>query len=66
MYGKALVRCLPIQVLGLTLTPVSFSEEMVKYTPVGCAVILFSDVIIALHGLRYRYDIDSLSAEFAL
>ncbi len=66
MYGKALVRCLPVQVLGLTLTPLSFSEKMVKYTPVGCAVILFSDSIIALHGLRYYYGIDSLSAAFAL
>ncbi len=40
-YGEALVRCLPVHVLGLTLTPLSFSEKAVKYAPVGCAVILF-------------------------
>ncbi len=45
MYGEALVRCLPVHVLGLTLTPLSFSEKTVKYTPVGCAVILFSNLI---------------------
>ncbi len=65
-YGNMLVRCLPVHVLALTLTPLSFSEKRVKYTPVGCAVILFSDLIIALHGLRYCYGIDSLSAAFAL
>ncbi len=66
MYDKVLVRCLPVQVLGLMLTPLSFSEQTVKYTPVGYAVILFLDLIIALHGLRYQYSIDSLSAAFAL
>ncbi len=53
MYSKVLVRCLPVQVLGLTLTPSCLSEKTVKYTPVGCAVILFFDLIIALHCLRY-------------
>ncbi len=42
MYSVALVRCLPVHVLGLTFTLLSFSEMTVKYTPVGCAVILFS------------------------
>ncbi len=49
MYDEALVRCLPVLALGLTLTPLTFSEETVKY----CAVILFPNLIIALHGLRY-------------
>ena len=53
MYGKVLVRCLPVQVLGLTLTPLYFSEKTVKYTREGCAMILFVDLIIALHGLTY-------------
>ena len=66
LYGKALVRCLPVQVQGKTLTPLFFSEQTVTYTPMGCAVILFSDLIIALHGLRYWYGIDNLSAVFAL
>ncbi len=66
MYGKVLVRFLPVHVLGVTLTPLSFSEKTVKYAPVGCSVILFSDLIIALHGLRYRYGIYSLPAAFAL
>ena len=35
MYGDVLVRCLPVLVLGLTLTHLSFSEKTVKYTPVG-------------------------------
>ncbi len=60
LYDEVLVRCLPVQVLGLTLTPLSFSEKTVKYIPVGCAVILFSNSIIALHCLRYLYGIDSL------
>ncbi len=66
MYSEALVRCFPVHVLGLTLTPLSFSDETVKYTPVGYAVRLFLDLIIALHGLRYQYGIDSLSAVFSL
>ncbi len=66
MYGEVLVRCLQVHVLGLTLTPLCFSEKTVKYTPMGCAVILLSDLIIALYGLRYWYGIDSLSAAFAL
>ncbi len=74
VYGNGLVRCLPVHVLGLTLTPLSFSEKTVKYTPVGCAVLLFSNLITALQGLRYWYGINSsvctlafaLSAAFAL
>ncbi len=49
MYDEALVRCLPVLVLGLTFTPLTFSEKTAKY----CAVILFPNSIIALHGLRY-------------
>ncbi len=49
MYDEALLRCLPVLVLGLTLTLLTFSEKTAKY----CAVILFPNSIIALHGLRY-------------
>ncbi len=53
MYNEALVRCLPVLVLGLILTPLYFSEKTEKIHTLGCAVILFSNLIIALHGLRY-------------
>ncbi len=66
MFGDALASCLPVHVLGLTLAPLSFSEETVKYTLVMCAVILFLNLIIALHGLKYRYGMwYSLSPAFA-
>ncbi len=35
MYEEALERCLPVQVLRLTLTNLSFSEKIVKYIPRG-------------------------------
>ena len=31
MYDEALVRCLPVLALGLTLTPLIFREKTVKY-----------------------------------
>ncbi len=64
--GDALARCLLVHVLGLTLAPLSFSEKTVKYTHGVYDVILFWNLIIALHGSKYRYGVDSLSAVFSL
>ncbi len=50
MYGNVLARCLPVHVLGLTLATLYFSERTMKCTLVVCAVILFSNLIIALHA----------------
>ncbi len=65
MYGDTLARHLLVHVLGLTLAHLSSSEKTV-HTLVVCAVILFLNLIIALHGSKYRYGIDSLSALLAL
>ncbi len=35
MYDEALVRCLPVLALGLTLTPLIFSEKTVKRPQCG-------------------------------
>ena len=66
MYGNVLVMCLLVHVLGLTLTPLLFQQKDSEIHPRGCAVILFSNLIIVLHGLIYQYGIDSFSAAFAL
>ncbi len=41
MYNEALVRSLPVQALGLTLTPFYFQRKDSEITPVRGAVIWF-------------------------
>ncbi len=42
---------------GADPAPIYFSKKMVKYILVVCAVMLFWNLIIALHGSIYRYSI---------
>ena len=66
MYAEALVRCLPVPGTWADPYTFNFQRKDSETTPVWGAVILFANLIIALHGLRYRTVLIAFSVAFSL